>query len=276
MIISPLDPVSLSHVGVPLGATVGNLWARLPQVRAELTHRFGDTTTLFQVGLLRPLFADPRLGDLPPVGTSIDSTFSGFGERASAPFYQTRFAVSHPMAGSTGTFGVGGHFGSEAVGANRNVHSWALAIDGSIPIVSRVTFRGEGFVGSNLVPFQGGILQGVVATPNTPPFTQIHPLGAAGGWAELTLRATQDDKNIFYLGVGADYPRNHQLLPGTGRSKNAFAWASYFRKLTNDVTVAFEWSNWQFVTKNFVAGRPGPKGPTGRGNVVNIAIAYQF
>jgi len=40
--------------------------------------------------------------------------------------------------------------------------------------------------------------------------------------------------------------------------------------------VAFEWSNWQFVTKNFVAGRPGPKGPTGRGNVINIALAYQF
>jgi hypothetical protein len=284
MIISPLDPISLSHVGVPLGATAGDLWARLPQVRAELKHSFGETTTLFQIGLLRPLFADPRLNDLPAVGSSVDGTFSGFGERASAPFYQTRFAVSHPMAGSAVTIGVGGHFGSEAVGANRNVHSWAAAIDASIPLSSRVIFRGEGFVGSNLVPFQGGILQGVVARPATalPPagpafFTEIHPLGAAGGWFELTFRATADNKNNFYIGGGGDYPRNHQLLPGSNRSKNNFAWASYFRKLTNDVTLALEWSNWQFVTKNFTtAGRPGPKGPTGRGNVFNIALAYQF
>jgi hypothetical protein len=279
MIISPLDPISLSHVGVPLGATAGDLWARLPQVRTELRHSFGETTTLFQIGLLRPLFADPRLGDLLPAGTSIDSTFSGFGERASAPFYQTRFAVSHPVAGSIATVGVGGHFGSEAVGANRNVHSWAATIDGSIPFSSRLIFRGEGFVGSNLVPFQGGILQGVVARPAPPagpPFTEIHPLAAAGGWFELTFRATQDNKNNFYIGGGGDYPRNRQLLPGSNRSKNNFAWASYFRKITSDVTVAFEWSNWQFVTKTFVGGRPGPKGPTGRGNVFNIAFAYEF
>lgn len=280
MIISPLDPISLSHVGVPLGATAGDLWARLPQARAELKHSFGETTALFQIGVLRPLFADPRLNDLPAVGTSIDSTFSGFGERASAPFYQTRFAVSHPMSGSTATIGVGGHFGSEAVGANRNVHSWAAAIDASIPFSSRVIFRGEGFVGSNLVPFQGGILQGVVARNLPPPstaLTDIHPLGAAGGWFELTFHATADNKNNFYIGGGGDYPRNHQLLPGSNRSKNNFAWASYFRKLTNDVTLALEWSNWQFVTKNFTtAGRPGPKGPTGRGNVFNIALAYEF
>ena len=282
MIISPLDPISLSHVGVPLGATAGDLWARLPQVRAELTHSFGETTTLFQVGLLRPLFGDPRLNELPNSSAlgSIDVNFSGFGERASAPFYQTRLAVSHPMSGSTFTIGIGGHFGSEAVGANRNVHSWAGTIDGSIPLTSRVIFRGEGFVGSNLVPFQGGILQGVVARNAPPPSTflaEIHPLGAAGGWFELTFRATADDKNNFYIGGGGDYPRNRQLLPPSNRSKNNVAWASYFRKVTKDVTVAFEWSNWQFVTKTFTpAGTPAAKGPTGRGNVLNIAFAYQF
>jgi hypothetical protein len=30
MILAPLDPVSLSHVGVPLGATAGDLWGWFP------------------------------------------------------------------------------------------------------------------------------------------------------------------------------------------------------------------------------------------------------
>jgi|GEM_PF-1260649 len=281
MIIAPLDPISLSHVGAPLGATAGNLWARLPQVRLDLTHHFGETTVLLQVGVLRPLFADPRLGDLPPVGAAIDSTFSGFGERASAPFYQTRLALSHPMSGSTATVGVGGHFGSEAVGANRNIHSWALAVDAELPLLSRLTFRGEGFLGSSLVPFQGGILQGVVAIPNPPPapqnvFKEIHPLAGAGGWWELTLRATADNKNNLHVGGSVDNPRNRQLRPGTTRSKNGIAWASYFRKLTSDVTVAFEWSYWQFRTVQFAANGARSKAPSGRGNVFNIAFAYDF
>ncbi|HET9132343.1 MAG TPA: hypothetical protein VFO86_15410, partial [Terriglobia bacterium] len=44
MIISPLDPVSLSHVAAPLGATAGNLWGWQPQVRAELTHKIGSAS----------------------------------------------------------------------------------------------------------------------------------------------------------------------------------------------------------------------------------------
>ncbi len=280
MIISPLDPISLSHVGVPLGATAGDLWARLPQVRLDMTHSFGDTSALFQIGVLRPLFGDPRLGDMPQPGSSVDTAFSGFGERASQPFYQARLAVSHPFRGSTATIGLGGHFGQEAVGATRNIDSWAFAFDFHIPLQSRVTLRGEGFVGSNLVPFQGGILQGVAAAPPPPatPLTTIHPIGAGGGWGELTFRATEDNKNIFYLGGGTDDPRNSQLLPAptTARAKNSFFWFSYFRKLTSDITLATEWSNWQFRTVAFPAAGVEAKGPSGRGNVINIALAYQF
>ena len=275
IIISPLDPVSLSHVAIPLGATAGDLWGRLPQVRVERTATYGDFSTLFQFGILRPDFADPRLGDLPAAGSSLDTTFSGFGERASQPFYQARIALSHPLAGSTATLGLGGHYGREKVGATRNLDSWAFTFDFDLPVVSRVTLRGEGFVGSNLVPFQGGVLQGVAFVPaaGTTP-AQFHKIGAGGGWGELTFRLTDDSKNFFYVGGGTDDPRNSHLLPGTGRGKNTFAWVSYFRKVTNQVTFAFEWSNWQFRTLAFTPAQV--KGPSGRGNVFNIALAYQF
>jgi hypothetical protein len=65
------------------------------------------------------------------------------------------------MNGSNLTVGAGGHYGRERIGADHTLDSWAFAIDYSVPILRRVTWRGENFVGSNLVPFGGGVLQGV-------------------------------------------------------------------------------------------------------------------
>ncbi len=108
-----------------------------------------------------------------------------------------------------------------------------------------------------------------------PNLTLIRPIGDGGGWAELTFLATR--RNVFYLGASTDDPKNRELLPGTTRQKNSFVWGSYFRKLTDQVTLAAEWSNWQFHTISFVGNTPAGRSPGfGRGNVVNIALAYQF
>jgi hypothetical protein len=284
MIIAPLDPISLSHVAIPLGASAGDLWAWLPQVRVENREKFGNTTTLFQAGVLRPSFGDPRLSDQAALtGNAIDS-FSGFGERSGQPFYQARVAVSHPINGRNATVGAGGHYGREQVGANREIDSWAFALDATLPVSSRFIFRGEGFAGSNLVPFDGGIIQGIafvapllnasgaILTP-----AKIKKIGAGGGWVEGIVPLTLDNKNVFYAGAGTDDPRDRDLLPGSTRSKNSFVWASYFRKLGPDVTAAVEWSFWDFRTRTFTtAGALGPRGTSGRGNVINIALAYQF
>jgi hypothetical protein len=285
MIIAPLDPISLSHVAIPLGASAGDLWAWLPQLRVENREKAGNTTFLFQAGILRPSFGDPRLTDQSGVtGNAIDGTFSGYGERSGQPFYQARIAVSHPISGRNATIGAGGHYGREQVGANREIDSWAFALDATLPVSSRFIFRGEGYAGSNLVPFDGGIIEGVayvapvvnaagaILTP-----AQFHKIGDGGGWVEGIVPLTLDNKNVFYVGAGTDDPRDRNLLPGTGRSKNSFIWASYFRKLGPDVTAAVEWSFWDFRTRTFSsAGALGPRATSGRGNVLNIALAYQF
>jgi hypothetical protein len=285
IIIAPLDPVSLSHVAAPLAATAGDLWGWLPQVRVDYTAKKGDTSALFQFGILRPLFGDPRLASLPTpipsefptVGGAVDATFSGYGERSSQPFYQTRIAVSHPLHSSTATVGAGLHYGRERVGAQRTLDSWAFALDWSVPVLSRLTFRGEAYAGSDLVPFQGGILQGVAVLQGaTGAVQQINKIGDGGGWGELIMPITTDNKNVFYLGASTDDPKDRNLLPGSGRAKNSMAWASYFRKLTKETTLALEYSNWQFRTRAFVAGQPGPKLPTGRANVFSVSLAYQF
>src|SRR5438874_2863818 len=87
IIISPLDPVSFSHVGVPLGYSAGDLFGWLPQLRFDYNHKFGNTSALFQIGVLRPAFGDPRLSDEPAASTALDTAASGFGERSGQPFY---------------------------------------------------------------------------------------------------------------------------------------------------------------------------------------------
>jgi hypothetical protein len=112
--------------------------------------------------------------------------------------------------------------------------------------------------------------------PATTPLTLIRPIGDGGGWAELTFLATR--RNVFYAGASTDDPKNRELLPGTTRQKNSFVWASYFRKITDSITLAAEWSNWQFHTITFVPGSNTlyGRGAFGRGNVYNVALAYQF
>lgn len=276
IIISPMDPISLSHVAYPLGFSAGDLFGWLPQVRVDYNRKWGhNTRTLLQFGVLRPAFGDARLGDQPAANATVVTT-SGLGERASQPFYQARVAVSHPLRGSEATLGVGGHYGQERTSANATTDSWAFTFDYRIPLLRQLILRGEGYLGSNLVPFGGGILQGITAvgTVNTPGLTIIHKLGDGGGWAELTFLATK--KDVFYAGYSQDSPVYHDLLPGSGRYRNAVAWGSYFRKLTPGFTLAAEFSDWQFRTTTFTGNNPGPGHAFGRGNVVNIALAYAF
>ena len=270
-ILAPLDPVSLSHVAIPLGSTAGNLWAWLPQVRFDYNKKFGETSAVFQFGVLRPQFADPRLESVVTSGTSIEGS-PGLGERASHPFYQARIGLSRPMSNSNLRFGASGHYGRERIGADRTIDSWAFAVDFAVPVMEKLTWRGEAFVGSNLIPFQGGVQQGVAFAGA--PSTTFNKIGAGGGWTELIFEL--NSKDVLYAGVGVDDPRDRHLLTGSTRSRNAFAWASYFRKLTDNVTIALEWSNWQFRTRSLTTGVAGAQGPSGTSNVFNLALAYQF
>ena len=63
----------------------------------------------------------------------------------------------------------------------------------------------------------------------------------------------------------------------TGREDPESAARVLTAALTPDaVTVAAEWSNWQFQTVTFVKNAPGPINPMNKANVLNISFAYQF
>ena len=288
MILAPLDPVSLSHVGVPLGATAGDLWGWFPQVRVDWNHKMGGTGVLVQAGILRPQFGNANIdaAAVPAAGSVFDGASAGLGERSSQPFYQARVAISPKIGSRTATFGVSGHFGEEKVGVNHNLQSWATAVDMRLPLSAHAILRGEAYAGSNLIPFMGGINQGaaLLGALNTPG-NRIQRIGDGGGWAELIV-PMNSGKDTLYFGAGTDDPKNRNLLPGTPgvggtattRAKNSFLWASYFRKITNEVTLAAEWSYWDFRNIQFVNNVPTRevKAATGTANVVNVSLAYQF
>ena len=277
MILAPLDPVSLSHVGVPLGATAGDLWGWFPQARMDWTSNLGGTGLLVQLGVLRPQFGDTRLEAAPASGSVIDLGSSGLGERSSQPFYQGRVALSPHVRKTTATFGASAHFGQEKVGVDHNLQSWAVAVDMRLPLDPHLIIRGEGYAGRNLIPFQGGIDQGAAAIGNLPTLTGIRGIGDGGGWLEAIV-PMNGGKDTLYFGAGTDDPKNSNLEPGTTRAENSFLWASYFRKITKDVTAAVEWSYWDFQTVSFVNNLPTReiKAPSGTAHVINISLSYQF
>jgi len=85
---------------------------------------------------------------------------------------------------------------------------------------------------------------------NLPTLTRIQGIGDGGGWLEAIV-PMNSGKDTLYFGVGTDDPKNSNLLPVRRRAKNSYLWASYFRKITNEVTAAFEWSYWDFQTVSF-------------------------
>jgi hypothetical protein len=275
-IVAPLDPVSLSHVAIPLGAT-GPICGH-GCLRCAWTCR-SQSATVPQHGSWEFYVRSSRIrgwGIYRPWHVVGSFSRSGGTYDAALLSNQTRFKLS--FNGSNGTIGAGLHYGRERIGADRTVESWAFALDYSLPVHPKLRWRGELFVGSNLVPFQGGIIQGIafVQPIVTNPPTQLNRIGAGGGWTELIIRPDSNNRNVFYAGVGEDDPRDRHLLPGSTRSRNAFVWASYFRKLSDQMTAAFEWSNWQFKTRGFTGTAVGPQGPAGSANVFNLALAFQF
>ena len=128
MIIAPLDPVSLSHVGVPLGATAGDLWGWFPQVRVDWSGKMGNTgSSLAQFGVLRPQPGrDTRIETAPASGMRDRCGPRPVWEkRTSQPFYQGRIAISPPLRKNFANFGIGGHFGEER-SRRESARPWAM------------------------------------------------------------------------------------------------------------------------------------------------------
>jgi hypothetical protein len=195
-IFAPVMAESLTHAAIPGFSGSGNLWARLPQVRAELN---GGPFTL-AAGVLAAADASPASGTV-----IASARESNAGDRGIMPSLQARASLTGKLVGDApATLGVSGHFGREATVAGDNLTSWAAAVDLNLPL-GMFAIKGEAYMGANL---DGFFSWGSIIAP-IDPSEQLIPLETRGGFVQLSFRPGSLG---LHAGFGIDRP-----MPVSGR-----------------------------------------------------------
>lgn len=260
---APLNPLSFSHFAIPLAASGGNPWSRLPQFRVERTFASDSSSdglsVLVQGAVLSPVGA----GDSPAAGTLADSP-SLAGARSGQPFYQARLAVTGRSGGASPALGVSGHYGRERPDSGA-LPSWGVALDGTWLASSRISVSGELWHGANLDTFQAGIAQGLARRGGS-----FHVIRATGGWLQAT--ATLPHGWRVSGGFAEDDPRDTDLTTAASRSRNGVAWAAAMYELHPGATLAAQYT--RFSTTYL--GVRGVSTDAARGHHLNVALALAF
>jgi hypothetical protein len=193
--IATVSPSSLASIGFPDFAGAGNLWLWIPQVRlsADLAPSAAGLRIGAEVAALAPTSGEPQ-------GTF--TTQPDIAERSGRPFLQGRVRGRWGQDERLGEVSAGGHYGWILDASGNRVPSKALAVSIWTPIGNRVELRAEGFTGQALAGLGGGgigqnmVLDGV-------------PVRAAGGWAQLNLRPSEQWE--IGGGAGIDDPDDDDL-----------------------------------------------------------------
>ena len=260
VIFAPTNPTSFAHYAVPLAASGGNPWMRLPQFRIEkLTKLSGSKGVLIQAGVLRPVSG----GDSPAAGSLADAVELS-GERSGRPFVQGRVAMTGAAHGRAQSIGVSGHFGKEKAEPD-TLNTWGVALDGAVSIGSRIGLSGELWSGENLDTFQAGISQGVSLRQG-----HFSTVAAKGGWIQGSI--TLSPSASINAGTGVDDPDDAALNGTLTRAKNQVTWINLMVRAHTSVTVAFEYN--YFNTTHRAAARADAH--RGTGHYGNVAVVLSF
>ncbi|MGI8742824.1 MAG: hypothetical protein ACR2NN_09690 [Bryobacteraceae bacterium] len=221
-IIAPREPNSLAQVGFSPLTGAGNLWLWGPQVRFEQRFAFGGQTTFRgQVGVYET--SEPNMN----APAEYVSTLS-----QSRPGLEGRFELSHGFGeGKKIEVAPGFHISKTHV-LGLSLPSKLFTLDWSVQPISKIEFSGTYFNGENAAGV-GGLRQG---------FTVINryraiPVGAWGGWAQLSWIATQRLSFNTYAGQESD--RASDLLSGGITRNRAYA-ANLIYRIGQNVLAGLE------------------------------------
>jgi hypothetical protein len=207
LFFSPNSPTSFASLAVPAFSYAGNLWSWVPQVRVE--HRFTlgeDSSLLVQGGIL-----DSQSGE-PPVFDYYRTPQAG--ERSRQPAYATRVAWSRSLFGQPLRVGVGGYYGRQSYGFDRNVDGWAGMTDWDLPLGHQFSLSGKFYRGKGLGGLGGGIGRSVFFSGDPGSlYTQVRGLNSAGGWAQLKYRPASKLEFNGAFGQDAPYTADIRAFP---------------------------------------------------------------
>jgi hypothetical protein len=184
LFFSPLSPTSLASLAVPALSYAGNLWAWVPQVRAERRLDLSaDSSITLQAGILDPLVGEPPLGGLLRTPQP--------GERSRQPGYATRVAWTHGPSDRRFTLGAGGYYSRQNWGFGRNVDGWAGMADWDMPLGRWFSFAGKFYRGRAVGGLSGAFGRSVLTTgPLIDRKTSLLGLNSMGGWGQLKFKPT--------------------------------------------------------------------------------------
>jgi hypothetical protein len=208
LFFSPNSPTSFASLAVPALSYAGNLWSWVPQVRVEHRLQVGENSSLLmQAGIL-----DPVTGEIPGSAGSPTAYYSrraGPGEASRQPAYGGRIAYNWNLFGQPARIGVGGYYNRQDYGFNRNVQGWAGMTDFELPFSSKISLSGKFYRGEALGGIYGGIGRSVLFSGDpTLPATDLQPLNAVGGWAQIKYRPANKWEINFASGVDNAFARD--------------------------------------------------------------------
>ncbi len=269
-VISPLSPSTLDFY---VRWMAGNIGARHPQLRLTKGIKLGDKSKLtLQAAASRPI------GDASPYA-QIDTGVDG-----GKPDFQGRIAVEFPTLKNQkivlGFSGLSGEdeYDLSAAGASIKAHTRSTGIDLTLPILDKLTLKGELWKGSNLDNYMGGVGMGTIVknasgttanVPNTTmnnrgALTDVTSVDTKGHWAELAIGPFS--KWRYFLGISNDDPDDDVLANGM-RSRNQSRWFTAMHDLNEAVQIGIELTRWATQYKN---------GVEGVNNRAQTSIIYKF
>jgi hypothetical protein len=265
----PLSPTSLASLAIPPLSYAGNLWSWTPQVRIE--HRFvlsDSSSFLLQGGIL-----DSLSGELPQASYDRLPTW---GERSGQPAYATRISWSHGAFGQNFTMGLGGYYGRQDWGFDREVDSWAGTVDLLLPLGKFLAFSGEFYRGKATGGLGGGIGQSVLWNgPLSNPNTAVYGLNSMGGWAQLKIKLTPKlevngalgDDNPFASQLHLFNANSGYLAVAGALSRNLSPFINFIYQPRSDFAFSLEYRRLKTYTLN---------SNSATANHIDLSLGYIF
>ncbi len=248
-IFAPREPNSLAQVGISPLTGAGNLWRWQPQIRFEQRFRLGQRARFSaQLGVLQTSEET----------TAVPVDYAPTVARR-RPGFEGRFLFSKDLDDTRRLEIAPGFHTSTSHIARTSIPSNLFSLDWFANPWRKLEFTGAFFSGQNVGHF-GSPRQGFTVISEY----LVIPVHSRGGWAQLSLLATQ--RLSFNLMSGRHDDRNRDLLPGQV-GKNTAGAANVMYRLAPNVIVSLEAS--QVRTDYLGVG-------TRINNHYDLALAYLF
>jgi hypothetical protein len=256
--LAPLNPVSLAHAAVPQMSMAGNLWNRIPQIRADYALEHGRATYAAKAAVLRPFSADLTGAAAGGVNQANQTDQPGSGELGASPMVQGLLEAGRNLGGRPYTLGVSGSIHRQTFEApaaapagvtpGSSYLSTTVSAHAVLTLHRRLTLKGEAFASKGNRGLQG--LSGVRAAG-----TDVEAVPSRGGWGEAGLKLS--DKASLNGAWGAEDPDDTGVPAGTGAGnivRNRIVSGNVIVAWTASLAGALEYNN---VRTWFAGAQPG-------------------